>query len=119
MKTRTRLLTAAVAALLVLTLSAGTLYAKGGAKTGNIEGVVLGPNGPVGGATVMLFGGGGFDQAAETYTAADGTFEFTRILPGDYYVSVFSWQPPCHGGAPVTVVARQTAYVTVELDCVE
>jgi hypothetical protein len=119
MKTRTRVKVGAavIAALLVLTLSTSTIYAKGGPKTGSIEGEVIGPNGPIGGASVYLFGEGSFDWVAETFTDADGCFEFRRILAGDYTVTALSLEPPCHGNAPVTVVPRETASVVINMDC--
>jgi len=85
----------------------------GGPKRGTIVGEVVGPSGPVGGATVMLFDGVAIDQVAETITDANGNFEFRRVAEGDYTLTAISLSPPCAGSASVAVVARQTSVVVI------
>ena len=42
----------------------------------------------VGGVTVDLYDGGG-NFVATTTTAADGSYNFTNLTPGDYYVDFY------------------------------
>ena len=87
---------------------------------GDISGLVLANGAPAPGSTVQLYGGSPFiDYVAETTTNSAGTFRFRRIAAGNYEVRAS--RPPlgmaCTGSAPVTVVAGQTANVTVEMTC--
>ena len=87
-------------------------------KTGNIEGVVVDEFGdPVGGATVQLYANfpGYIDWVSQTTSNGDGTFTFKRMGPGNYTINAHILSPGfiLMGTAPVTVVAGQTAQVTV------
>ena len=87
---------------------------------GDIAGLVLANGAPAAGATVQLYGGSGFiDHVAETISGSNGTFRFRRIAAGNYEVraSRLAQGAACTGSAPVTVVAGQTANVTVEMTC--
>ncbi len=89
-------------------------------QRGDIAGLVLADGAPAAGATVQLYGGSGFiDYVAETVSDSAGKFRFRRIAAGSYNVSAFRLTPTqaCSGSAPVTVVAGQTANVTVNMTC--
>ena len=87
-------------------------------KTGTIVGLVLDELGdPVAGATVQLYANfpGYIDWVAQTTSGGDGKFSFKRVGPGDYTINAHILSPGfiLMGTAPVTVVAGQTASVTV------
>lgn len=89
-------------------------------QRGDIVGLVLANGAPAAGATVQLYGGAGFiDYVAETTSDSAGNFRFRRIAAGSYSVSAYrlSQGQACSGNAPVTVVAGQTANVTVSMNC--
>lgn len=87
---------------------------------GDISGLVLADGVPAPGSTVELYGGPGFiDYVAQTTTNSSGGFRFRRIAVGSYSVVAnrLSQGRACTGSAPVTVVAGQTANVTVAMTC--
>ena len=51
----------------------------------NADGIQDAGEAPIGGVTVDLYDGGG-NFIATTTTAADGSYGFTNLMPGDYYV---------------------------------
>jgi hypothetical protein len=73
-----------------LTTTTTVAMSPGGAS---LNGTVMGPTGPVGGATVEIdrFVGTAF-AFARTTTALDGSWSFRGLLGGDYRVR--AWQPP-------------------------
>ena len=85
-------------------------------KKGDIVVEVVGPDGPVGGATVLLFDGVAIDQVDETVTDANGNFQFRRVAEGDYTLTAISWNPPCTGNASVTVQAKKQVVVVIACD---
>ena len=88
---------------------------------GEISGLVLANGSPKAGAIVQLFGGVGYiDYVAQTTSDSAGRFRFRKIQPGNYSVVAQSLGGggACTGNAPVTVVAGQTANVTVSMTCV-
>ena len=75
---------------------------------------------PAAGAIVQLFGGVGFiDYVAQTTSDSSGSFRFRRIAAGSYscVAQRLGSGMVCSGNAPVTVVAGQTASVTVNMSC--
>lgn len=114
---------ALLSTLLLCSIGLGLLVSPSAAAPparGDISGLVLADGAPAAGATVQLFGGPGFiDHVAETVSDSAGGFRFRRIAAGSYSVSAFRLTPTqaCSGSAPVTVVAGQTATVTVSMTC--
>ncbi len=93
-----------------------------GPKFGNLAGVVVDQNGdPLAGATVQLYidEPGFIDYVAEKITNADGEFLFKKLAPDDYSVVATRLTPSeaCSGNATATVLAGQTANVTVTATC--
>ena len=85
--------------------------------TASLTGMVTGPNGPVGGATVQIdrFTGTAF-VSARTTTAADGTWSFRNILGGSFRVR--AWQAPTldmQGPQTLFLAAGQPESVTLQL----
>ena len=84
----------------------------------SIAGTVLGPTGPVPGATVEIdrFVGDSY-SSARTATAADGSWSFARILGGRYRVR--AWQSPSFDMATPQVLylaAGQPQSLTLHVD---
>ncbi|MHC5211696.1 MAG: carboxypeptidase-like regulatory domain-containing protein [Planctomycetota bacterium] len=116
-----RTLSVAVLSLLTLLLASHGLFASppggppggGGGKTGTIVGEVVGASGPVAGATVMLFDGVAIDQVAETFSDANGNFQFKKVRTGTYTVTAISFNPPCSGSTTVSVAPKKIVAVVV------
>lgn len=94
-----------------------TLPPQIGPGTASLTGMVTGPNGPVGGATVEIdrFTGTAF-VSARTTTAADGTWSFRNILGGSFRVR--AWQAPTmdmQGPQTLFLAAGQPESVTLQL----
>ncbi len=124
--TRTRMLALVLSAAACLIAGPLALDAApgGGNQRGNIDGTTVRTDGSaLGNVTVQLYAnsGGNYDWVAETISDADGSFSFRRIQAGSYTLSgALLTVPPtesCSGSAPVSVVARQTANVTLTLTC--
>lgn len=115
-----RTLVLAVLSLLALLVPSGALRAAppggGGGNKGTILGEVVGASGPIAGASVLLFDGIAIDQVAETFSDANGVFEFRRVPEGTYTVTAISWSPPCSGSATVNVVAKKISVVVIACD---
>jgi protocatechuate 3,4-dioxygenase beta subunit len=75
-----------------------------------LRGKVVAPGGPPPSFQVALDGP---TRAQRSFAAADGTFSFSRVEPGDYTVSVTS--SAGNGRATVKIMAGQTANVEITL----
>ena len=85
----------------------------GGPKKGTIVGEVVGPSGPIAGATVLLFDELSIDQIAETVTDPAGNFQFRRLAAGSYSLTAVSWNPPCSGSTSINLVPGQKIAVLI------
>jgi hypothetical protein len=81
--------------------------------TGEIRGVVLEGTRPQGGLAVSLMQAG--HEVAHTKTAADGSFHFSGLQPGEYEVTSQKPDSGRHGQHGAQIKAGETAAVEVRL----
>jgi hypothetical protein len=81
--------------------------------TGQIRGVLLEGTRPQGGLAVSLMQAG--HKVAQTKTAADGSFHFSNLQPGEYEVTSLKPDSGRHGQHNAQVKAGETAAVEVRL----